>query len=208
MKIMESAIRDVVNMSWPTLVIVIAIILILKVTYYFKGERKTFCLHEELMDLLFLLYLIMLFQLVTTQDLAGGGTNLSPFKEIFRYEVGSNLFYRQVVGNIALFVPLGYFASRYCKINDFLTIFFVTLLSSGVIETVQYFIGRCFDIDDIILNVAGGFIGYLIFIICDTLESHLPAFFSTDLFKNILTIILCVIIFLIYTNYSLWGILR
>lgn len=188
MKIMESAIRDVVNMSWPTLVIVIAIILILKVTYYFKGERKTFCLHEELMDLLFLLYLIMLFQLVTTQDLAGGGTNLSPFKEIFRYKVGSNLFYRQVVGNIALFVPLGYFASRYCKINDFLTIFFVTLLSSGVIETVQYFIGRCFDIDDIILNVVGGIVGFLLYIALSAINKHLPKVLQKNWFYNLLSI--------------------
>ena len=115
MKIMESAIRDVVNMSWPTLVIVVAIILILKVTYYFKGERKTFCLHEELMDLLFLLYLIMLFQLVTTQDLAGGGTNLSPFKEIFRYEFGTPKFIRNVLGNIMLFIPFGFLSSYLLK---------------------------------------------------------------------------------------------
>lgn len=188
MRIMESAIREVVNMSWPTLVIVIAIILILKVTYYFKGEKRTFCLHEDIMDLLFLLYLIMLFQLVTSQDLAGGGTNLSPFKEIFRYEVGSSLFYRQVVGNIAMFVPLGYFASRYCKIKDFLTIFLVTLLSSGVIETVQYFIGRCFDIDDIILNVVGGVFGFLLYIALSAINKHLPKVLQKDWFYNLLCI--------------------
>lgn len=188
MRIMESAIREVVNMSWPTLVIVIAIILILKVTYYFKGDKRTFCLHEDIMDLLFLLYLIMLFQLVTSQDLAGGGTNLSPFKEIFRYEVGSSLFYRQVVGNIAMFVPLGYFASRYCKIKDFLTIFLVTLLSSGVIETVQYFIGRCFDIDDIILNVVGGVFGFLLYIALSAINKHLPKVLQKDWFYNLLCI--------------------
>lgn len=188
MRIMESAIREVVNMSWPTLVIVIAIILILKVTYYFKGDKRTFCLHEDIMDLLFLLYLIMLFQLVTSQDLAGGGTNLSPFKEIFRYEVGSSLFYRQVVGNIAMFVPLGYFASRYCKIKEFLTIFLVTLLSSGVIETVQYFIGRCFDIDDIILNIVGGVFGFLLYIALSAINKHLPKVLQKDWFYNLLCI--------------------
>lgn len=188
MRIMESAIREVVNMSWPTLVIVIAIILILKVTYYFKGDKRTFCLHEDIMDLLFLLYLIMLFQLVTSQDLAGGGTNLSPFKEIFRYEVGSSLFYRQVVGNIAIFIPLGYFASRYCKIKDLLTIFLVTLLSSGVIETVQYFIGRCFDIDDIILNIVGGVFGFLLYIALSAINKHLPKVLQKDWFYNLLCI--------------------
>ena len=165
-----------------------AIILILKVTYYFKGDKRTFCLHEDIMDLLFLLYLIMLFQLVTSQDLAGGGTNLSPFKEIFRYEVGSSLFYRQVVGNIAIFIPLGYFASRYCKIKDLLTIFLVTLLSSGVIETVQYFIGRCFDIDDIILNIVGGVFGFLLYIALSAINKHLPKVLQKDWFYNLLCI--------------------
>lgn len=185
---METAIRDVFNLSWPTLVIVIAIILILKVTYYIKGEKRSFCLHEDLMDLMFLIYLLMLFQLVTTQDLSGGGYNLSPFKEIFRYEFGSNLFYRQVVGNIVLFIPLGFFASRYCKIKDFLTIFIVSLLSSGVIETVQHFIGRCFDIDDIILNVTGGILGFLLYIALSAINKHLPKILQKDWFYNLLCI--------------------
>ena len=98
------------------------------------------------------------------------------------------MFYRQVVGNIALFVPLGYFASRYCKINDFLTIFFVTLLSSGVIETVQYFIGRCFDIDDIILNVVGGVVGFLLYIALSAINKHLPKVLQKNWFYNLLSI--------------------
>ena len=172
------------------------------------SDKRKFCLYEEIFEILFLAYLVLLFQLVTSQDLPGGGTNLMPFREILRYDVGTKTFYKQVFGNILLFIPLGYFATSYCKIKGLGTITLVSLLSSITIEVTQHYIGRTFDIDDIILNVAGGFVGYLIFIICDTLESHLPAFFSTDLFKNILTIILCVIIFLIYTNYSLWGILR
>ena len=134
--------------------------------------------------------------------------NFIPFKEILRYKVGSKVFMRNILGNILLFVPFGLFVSYIMKTRKVTPILFISLVTSGVIEYTQLKIGRTFDIDDIILNVAGGFVGYLIFIICDTLESHLPAFFSTDLFKNILTIILCVIIFLIYTNYSLWGILR
>ena len=77
---MEYEIKNVINMTWPTLVIVLSIIIILRVTYIFKNERRSVVLHEELFDLLFLAYLIVLFQLVTSQDLPGGGTNFMPFK--------------------------------------------------------------------------------------------------------------------------------
>ena len=72
---MESEIRNVINMTWPTLTIVILIVIILRVTYFIKSERRSFVLHEEVFDLLFLAYLIVLWALVTSQDLSGGGTN-------------------------------------------------------------------------------------------------------------------------------------
>lgn len=36
------------------------------------------------------------------------GTNLVPFREMFRYPVGSENFNRQVIGNILLFMPFGF----------------------------------------------------------------------------------------------------
>lgn len=188
---MKHEIRNVLEMTWPTLVIVVSIVVVLRLTYVFRGERKRFVLHEEIFDLLFLVYLIILWQLVTGQDLnVNGGTNFMPFREILRYDYGTLSFYKQVFGNILLFIPLGYFATSYCRIKNLGVITIVSLLSSSVIEVVQHFIGRSFDIDDIILNVVGGIIGFLLYRGFNSIKKHLPDFLQRDWIYNILSVLL------------------
>ncbi len=191
---MDTAIRSVIKMSWPTLVIVMTIVVILRVTYIMTSEKRKFCLYEEIFELLFLAYLVLLFQLVTSQDLPGGGTNLMPFREILRYEVGSRAFYKQVFGNILLFIPLGYFATSYCKIKGLGTITLVSLLSSLTIEVTQHYIGRTFDIDDIILNVVGGIVGFLLYTALNAIRNHMPKFLQRDWFFNLLSIIVLIVL--------------
>jgi glycopeptide antibiotics resistance protein len=189
---MESAIRSVIKMSWPTLVIVLTIVVILRVTYIMTSDKRKFCLYEEIFEILFLAYLVLLFQLVTSQDLPGGGTNLMPFREILRYDVGTKAFYKQVFGNILLFIPLGYFATSYCKIKGLGTITLVSLLSSLTIEVTQHYIGRTFDIDDIILNVVGGIVGFLIYTALNAIRNHMPKFLQRDWFYNLLSVLLLI----------------
>ncbi|MGM9875533.1 MAG: VanZ family protein [Bacilli bacterium] len=189
---MESAIRSVIKMSWPTLVIVLTIVVILRVTYIMTSDKRKFCIYEEIFEILFLAYLVLLFQLVTSQDLPGGGTNLMPFREILRYDVGTKAFYKQVFGNILLFIPLGYFATSYCKIKGLGTITLVSLLSSLTIEVTQHYIGRTFDIDDIILNVVGGIVGFLIYTALNAIRNHMPKFLQRDWFYNLLSILLLI----------------
>ena len=191
---MKHEIRNVLEMTWPTLVIVVSIVVVLRLTYVFRGERKRFVLHEEIFDLLFLVYLIILWQLVTGQDLnVNGGTNFMPFREILRYDYGTLSFYKQVFGNILLFIPLGYFATSYCRIKNLGVITIVSLLSSSVIEVVQNFIGRSFDIDDIILNIVGGIVGFLLYIALNAIKNHLPKFMRQDWFYNLISIILIIL---------------
>ena len=189
---MESAIRSVIKMSWPTLVIVLTIVVILRVTYIMTSDKRKFCLYEEIFEILFLAYLVLLFQLVTSQDLPGGGTNLMPFREILRYDVGTKAFYKQVFGNILLFIPLGYFATSYCKIKGLRTLTLVSLLSSLTIEVTQHYIGRTFDIDDIILNVVGGIVGFLIYTALNAIRNHMPKFLQRDWFYNLLSVLLLI----------------
>ena len=189
---MESAIRSVIKMSWPTLVIVLTIVVILRVTYIMTSDKRKFCLYEEIFEILFLAYLVLLFQLVTSQDLPGGGTNLMPFREILRYDVGTKAFYKQVFGNILLFIPLGYFATSYCKIKGLGTITLVSLLSSITIEVTQHYIGRTFDIDDIILNVVGEIVGFLIYTALNAIRNHMPKFLQRDWFYNLLSVLLLI----------------
>ena len=39
----------------------------------------------------------------------------------------------------------------------------VVIATTTLIETMQYFIGRSADIDDVIMNTIGGLLGYLLF---------------------------------------------
>lgn len=191
----HSTLREVILLTWPTLVIVLSIFIILRVGYIISCNRD-FKLHEELFDLLFISYILILFQLVTSQDLSGGGTNLMPFREILRYDIGTKAFTKQVIGNIVMFMPLGYFAGNYCRVKKISGIALITLLCSFIIESVQHFIGRCFDIDDILLNVFGGILGFLILIAFRAIENHLPDFMRRDWFKNILSVLLIILVVL------------
>ena len=69
---------------------------------------------------------------------------------------------------------------------------------------MQLQIGRSFDIDDIILNVVGGILGYLLYIGLSAIHRHLPDIFKSDLFYNIIYIVL-IILFGIYI-FGYWGV--
>ena len=189
----KSTFFDIIDTAWPTLVIFLIVIIMLRIMYL-KQNKKKFVFHEELILLLFVTYILLLFELVTIRDVEFGGVNWMPFREILRYDFGTDLFYRQVIGNIILFIPFGYFATYYSKLTKIRHIFFMTFITSTTIEIVQRFIGRSFDVDDIILNVVGGIIGFLLFIGLDAIRKKLPKIFQNDLFYNILAIILLIII--------------
>lgn len=93
--------------------------------------------------------------------------NLKPFiwvKEC--YTMGWRKMTEQLLLNIAMFVPYGLIlpiAVR--KMRGFVKCISVILLTTVSIETIQFFIGRSADIDDVIMNLAGGIIGYMLFFI-------------------------------------------
>lgn len=189
----KSTFFEVLNTTWPTLVIFLTIIILLRV-FTILNTSKKFILHEELLLLLFITYILFLFELVTSRDVYMNGTNLIPFREMFRYPVGSENFNRQVVGNILLFMPFGFFATYYTKIKKISSISFMSILVSLTIEVVQKYIGRSFDVDDIILNVVGGILGFLVYIGLDAIRKKLPSIFQKDGFYNFLSILLVIII--------------
>lgn len=191
----KSTFTSVLNNVWPTLVILEVVIILMRI-FYIKNSGKKFILHEELLLLLFVAYILMLFDLVTSRDVYLSGTNLVPFKEIFRYSIGSENFNRQVIGNIILFIPLGFFFTYYTRIKKIGSITIIAALISFTIETVQKYIGRSFDIDDIILNVVGGIIGFLIYVGLDAIKKKLPDVFRRNWFYAFLTLVLIVLLVL------------
>mgnify|MGYP002626780246 CR=1 FL=1 len=68
----------------------------------------------------------------------------------------------------------------------------VALIVSFSAEAIQYYIGRVFDIDDIILNVLGAFLGYLLFVALSAIKNRLPNFMKSDGFINFIVIVIVV----------------
>lgn len=181
---------------WPLIIIITVIACSLRMTYLIKNNQK-FCFYKELFTLIFIIYVVCLFEVVTLQDNNYGLSNFIPFKEMFRYEFGSRLFIKNIVGNILLFLPYGYFSSEYLKSNKISSPCILTLIISFTIELVQLNIGRTFDIDDIILNTIGGIIGYLLYRMIEKIKSKLPKFFKTEGFMNFF-VVLILVLFIIY----------
>lgn len=194
---MKGELINILNVSWPIITIVLSVLLIIRIAY-FKNSKKKFILHKEVVLLFFVAYVLILFQLVTYAGNEYVGMNLVPFKEILRYDFGSDAFFRQVIGNIFLFMPFGFFVTYYVNIKKISTMFLMTVGVSLVIEVVQYFIGRSFDIDDIILNVTGGILGFMVYVALDAIKERLPAFFQKDFFYTILSILFVAFIVLYF----------
>ena len=98
--------------------------------------------------------------------------NLEPFLEIkrcIRYwqvlgpvNAGMNL-----LGNVAAFVPFGFILPMLKRSNrKWYVVVLFSLLFSLCIEAVQLVTRRgSFDVDDLMLNTLGGFLGYLLFLL-------------------------------------------
>lgn len=192
MEQMTKTIQSVINMAWPMVLISVVIVVSLRITYLLKNHQK-FILYKELLMLSFIIYILCLFQIVTFQDDVSWSTNnFIPFKEMFRYEFGSRLFIKNVIGNITLFLPFGLFTSYYLDIKKPYLIFLLTLIASISIESVQMLIGRVFDIDDILLNLVGGIIGFYIFALLRKIGDSLPKFMKSEMFLNIISAIILI----------------
>ncbi|MCI6266173.1 MAG: VanZ family protein [Erysipelotrichaceae bacterium] len=190
---------------WPVIIIITVISCSLRIAYLIKYNQK-FCFYKELAMLLFILYVMCLFEIVTIQDQNYGLSNFVPFREIFRYEMGSRLFVKNIIGNILLFLPYGYFAADYLKSKKMWPICFLTMLVSLTIEIVQLNIGRTFDIDDVILNTCGGIFGYVLYRLMEKIKTKLPRVFKTDGFINFVVIatLIFVIIYLFDWHIMEW----
>lgn len=183
-------IHGVVDFTWPMVLISSIIIVSLRITYLIQNKEK-FVLYKELFSLTFIIYILCLFQVVTYQDVVSfSDNNFIPFKEILRYEFGSRLFVKNVLGNMLMFLPYGFFGSIILKPKKSYIIMFLILIASISIEWVQMSIGRVFDVDDILLNFVGGMIGYALYVMLVKIADGLPDVLKSELVLNIISIFL------------------
>lgn len=126
---------------------------------------------------LFALYIMLLMDLLFFDARFGRisgtkGYNLVPFKTIKNYikyrHLIMDISMTNILGNILAFIPLGFFVPALWRFARWIII---TTLFCGfmslIVEVVQYkYAVGSFDVDDIILNTLGGFIGYIVYKIC------------------------------------------
>jgi len=97
--------------------------------------------------------------------------NLTPFQEIRRFityrdSVPLWVFILNLLGNLLIFAPLGFLVPLMrTRKTGVIRIFIYSFLFSLGIEILQL-VTRVgvFDVDDIILNTAGGLIGYVLYL--------------------------------------------
>lgn len=201
----RQSIIDILGEVWPTILISSVIIISMRMTYLLKN-KKELVLYRELFSFFFIIYVLCLFYVVTFQDVGWGRSNYIPFKEMFRYNIGSRLFIKNVIGNIILFLPYGFFASYYLDLKNKRSIILLSLLVSLSIETTQQVIGRVFDIDDIILNCFGGLIGFYIYRSLDFINNHMPKILKNEVVYNLIIIMIMTVFFLYMFNFVEIGV--
>lgn len=97
--------------------------------------------------------------------------NLVPFRFISEnWEMETRKQITQTIANVIMFMPIGFiFPVAFKQVRSFGKTTICMLSFSLIIEFIQYFIGRSADVDDLMLNVLGGMLGYMIFHIFSTL---------------------------------------
>ena len=132
---------------------------------------------------LFVLYIIFVFYFLLISEIYGRTGemqeyhyNLILFKEIkrfwnYRKQLGIFATATNLLGNVLIFLPLGFFMPMASKSRSLLDTTFYSLALSLVIEISQLFMKvGCFDVDDLLLNTIGGMLGYIVFSICNAVR--------------------------------------
>ncbi|OON93860.1 MAG: hypothetical protein ATN32_08610 [Candidatus Epulonipiscium fishelsonii] len=141
-------------------------------------------MHREITLVMFVAYMIGMFSqtIIPKWEIIDGSIffdlrtdyiriNLEPFKTIRNYLRSSNLSVERfiistfnILGNTILFSPFGFFfALLWKKLDYFMVEILMGFLITFGIESLQIFLNRAVDIDDLILNTVGIVFGYIIF---------------------------------------------
>lgn len=88
---------------------------------------------------------------------------LTPFPMGISYHFRSYWSVFLFLGNIGMFLPAGFFPVLLWRQGDVWRSIMVGFLTSLTIETIQLFIDRGTDLDDLILNTVGAVTGYFLY---------------------------------------------
>ncbi len=199
----DVTIVNILSNIWPMIVIFTVILSSYRLAYLLKF-KESFVFYDEVLKLGFIIYIMALFYVVTFQDVSWSTSNFIPFKEMLRYEIGSPLFIKNVIGNMIMFLPYGFFTSYLLKLDKKSTMLCLSVIVSLTIEVTQMVIGRVFDVDDIILNILGAMCGYFIYRFIVNIKDRLPHFLKTKWCYN--TVVVIIVFLLVWYLYKIMWI--
>lgn len=107
-----------------------------------------------------------------------GSINLIPFRT-FVFDPWSFLI---LLGNVIMFIPIGFFVILLWRNISLKRLFFIGLLTTLFIELIQLVVGRALDIDDLLLNTLGVLLGGLF---CHLLRYAAPTLTNAFLVQKI-----------------------
>lgn len=124
-----------------------------------------------IVSILFIIDLTMLPHSQLSIGVNKGFLNLNPLL-MFQQQESFDRFIINVGGNIFLFVPFSFFLSMIMKNVRMSKVVLIGCCVSVVIECIQLFLpNRCTDIDDVLLNTMGAYVGYLLYRYCVRMNS-------------------------------------
>ncbi len=150
-----------------------------------KHKKRSIILLDELLKVLFVCYLTGLLSLVVLPAnfwlrffdgvffgwwgemgfaFSWGDFNLVPsIIKVLRGELVLGSWVKtMLVGNIAMFLPLGFFTPFVTKKVNRKNVFILAFIVPLAVEILQLVLGRSFDTDDLICNLIGIILGYFV----------------------------------------------
>jgi len=145
-----------------------------------KRRRQKIKLYREIALLFFVMFIVGLASqtVIPKMQFDDGGisivedrthkTNLIPLKVIFEtYQevfIQDNIQYFLInfLGNIVMFVPIGFFLPLLWKFSN-KKVIFLGFSASLMIEFTQLFLARGTDVDDLLLNTLGTLVGFFLY---------------------------------------------
>jgi len=204
MKVFNNTLFQVVKSIWPLLTVFASILIITRV-YYLKLNGKSFTFYKEILALLFIIYLIILYDLLVKIDVSPQGVNFIPVVNSLNAFLTDSNYLSYILANAIIFIPFGYFISSYIEAKKIGSIFVITLLTGIVIEFVELQVIGSFNIDNIITYLIGGILGFLLYIGLSAIKKHLPGLFQNDFLYNIISIAIIVLVVLYFFGVISFG---
>lgn len=150
----------------PYMIISIPIFILVRFILY-KYRKKVDINHEILLFIFYLFLIGLLSQTILPINNGKDRINLIPFKIFYDTYIellDGNIYYFIIsfLGNIIMFIPIGLLIQLLYNLND-KKVILIGFCLSLFIEIFQLFLPRETDIDDLIFNTFGTFIGLLIY---------------------------------------------